>query len=137
MFNVIHADNPSVAGHLERLRAAFAAIDDREQQYNEMVQGIQSGDISLYHLKAEGVDLSLAGEIDGPEYFIWAVAGKGLKAGIEELASRVKEIGLDSITCATGSRSAARLYRQRLGAVTTRREFLDSGGFVTWHRLEV
>ncbi|NAW87160.1 DNAase [Photobacterium halotolerans] len=136
-FHVVRAGTSDIHSHLNRLAEAFVSVHDGDADYNEMLDGIHSGEVSVYHLTGDGVDLTLAGEIVDDAYFIWAVCGRGLRPAIAELSRRVSELGLSALTCGTGKPSAARLYRQALGAVTTHTDEHTNGQQTTWHRLEV
>ncbi|UTV27500.1 hypothetical protein [Photobacterium atrarenae] len=136
-FAVIHADNPALAFHLERLKRAFNGVYEGDNDYQEMVDGLKTGALSLYHITGHQVDLSFVGEINGDDYFAWAICGKGMRAGVAELMKRVRDIGLKTISCGTGSPVIARFHRQAFGAAMTGETVHDNGAVTTWHRVEV
>ncbi len=99
-------DNPKA---LERLEIAFRACPD---DFKQMKQEVIAGRVSLYELTGEGYHITVAGEVLGDGYFLWGVAGRGVVAGISELAAYVKNAGLNTITAETYFAGLARLVRR-------------------------
>ncbi|GMQ45366.1 DNAase [Vibrio sp. 10N] len=99
----------------ERLREAFRACPD---DFELMQRAIANDTVSLYLIKGEDYYLTVAGEVVGDSYFVWAVVGTGAVQATRELATYVKGSGLKAITTKTYFPLVARLLK-RLGKVTT------------------
>ncbi len=99
-------DNPKA---LERLEIAFRACPD---DFKQMKQEVAAGRVSLYELSGKGYHITVAGEVLGEGYFLWGVAGRGMVAGIAELAAYVKNAGLSTLRAETYFAGVARLVRR-------------------------
>ncbi|MBM4973654.1 DNAase, partial [Vibrio parahaemolyticus] len=76
-----------------------------------MCKAVNEGRVSLYRLKSADCSLVIAGERDGDSYFLWGVAGRGLRSGITQLCKVVKAAGMSSMTADTAFSGVARLVR--------------------------
>lgn len=93
---------------LGELKPAFRACPD---SYTELCKAVKEGRVSLYRLKSPSTDLLVAGERDGDTYFLWGVAGRGLRSGIQHLCQVVKKAGMQSMAADTAFDGVARLVR--------------------------
>ena len=93
---------------LGELKPAFRACPDA---YVELCKAVKDGRVSLYRLISNENDLIIAGERDGDNYFLWGVAGRGLRSGITQLCKVVKAAGMSSMTADTAFSGVARLVR--------------------------
>lgn len=113
---------------LGELKPAFRAVPD---EYKELCKAVKDGRVSLYRLTSPECDLIIAGERDGESYYLWGVAGRGLRAGIVQLCKAVKAAGISNLVADTAFQGVARLVRS-LG-VTQQRDGdfirLDLEGF--------
>ncbi|EJU9029134.1 DNAase [Vibrio cholerae] len=94
---------------LGRLEIAFRACPD---DFDALKSSVQVGLVSLYDIRGDGYDVTLAGEVVGDSYFLWAVSGTGVIKAINELSPIVKKAGLTSISASTYFPSLARLVRR-------------------------
>ncbi|ELJ8507872.1 MULTISPECIES: DNAase [Vibrio] len=94
---------------LGRLEIAFRACPD---DFDALKRSVQAGLVSLYDIRGDGYDVTLAGEVVGDSYFLWAVSGTGVIKAINELSPIVKKAGLTSISASTYFPSLARLVRR-------------------------
>lgn len=106
----IVTESPSA---IERLKPAFRACPN---DFDVMKHEIKGGRVSVYELSGDGYRLTVAGEVMGNAYFIWAVAGSGAVDATRELAEYVKRSGLSAISTRTYFPLVARLLK-RLGDV--------------------
>ncbi|MCU8149828.1 DNAase [Vibrio vulnificus] len=93
----------------ERLEIAFRACPD---DFAELKQFVEAGKVSLYDIRGQGYDITLAGEVVGDSYFLWGVAGFGVVPAIKELANIVRKSGLTSVSAVTYFPALARLVRR-------------------------
>ncbi|HCG9119034.1 TPA: DNAase [Vibrio parahaemolyticus] len=93
---------------LGELKPAFRACP---QAYTELCKAVNEGRVSLYRLKSADCSLVIAGERDGDNYFLWGVAGHGLRSGIKQLVNVVKAAGMQSLSADTAFQGVARLVR--------------------------
>ncbi|RPB42023.1 DNAase [Vibrio diabolicus] len=85
---------------LGELKPAFRACPDA---YIELCKAVKDGRVSLYRL--------ISNENDLDNYFLWGVAGRGLRSGIIQLCKVVKAAGMSSMTADTAFDGVARLVR--------------------------
>ncbi|NLS13362.1 DNAase [Vibrio sp. SM6] len=100
---------------LGRLKPAFRACPEA---YSELCKAVKAGRVSVYRLQSDAHDLTVAGERDGDDYFLWGVAGRGLASGLVQLKQLVKTAGMSSLSADTAFAGVARLVRG-LGVTAT------------------
>ncbi len=93
---------------LGELKPAFRACPDA---YIDLCKAVKNGRVSLYRLTSLDTDLIVAGERDGDSYFLWGVAGRGLRSGIKQLCQVVQKAGMQTLTADTAFSGVARLVR--------------------------
>ncbi len=91
---LIRPDQPDFADQLARLKPSFTALTDASEQFAYCEKLVRDKRASFYHLTGEGVSLRFVGLVDNDsDYFVMALAGRNLRAGLPVFIDAVKSQG--------------------------------------------
>lgn len=121
---LIRPEHTDFAEQLARLKPSFATLADAEAQFAHCVELVTEKRASFYHLTGEGVSLRFVGLVENDtDYFVLALAGKNLRAGLPVFIDAVKSQGY--------ARICGQVTRTGLDRIYTRAGFRvleDEGG---------
>lgn len=112
--SLIRPEQADIHAQLDRLKPAFAGNEDAAQQFARCCHQVMTRRASFYHLTGDGVSLRVVGEADGGEYFVSALAGNNLAAGLPVFIDAVASQGFDTL-CGTAFRKGILRIYERAG----------------------
>jgi|GEM_PF-3429269 len=96
---------------LERLRAAFSSMNDTDD-YQQMVDALTRGQMTLYHLTDHDIDILTVIKTDKDTCFVYAAQGVGLRQVTPIFIERVKSLGFSSIEYQTYKKGMTRIIER-------------------------